>query len=165
MDNRFWLAIIPVAILLIGFAIMINSMYKRRGVYSFKDILEKTDLPIMTFTQNGKQLNFILDTGCSYCLINKNVVDNFEHTKTNAQTETVGIDGIVHKTPIISLDFEYDGIQFNHFFVLSDLEDSARELKQATGIEVHGLIGSAFFKKYNYILDYENCIVYPNKRL
>ena len=166
MNNSIWFALLCISVILTVFFMFCKfDMRHKKGTFSFKDSLKKAELPIMSFKQGDRTLNFILDTGCSYCLINEKALETIDHKKTQYETETIGIDGIVHKTPITNLWFDYDGIRFTHFFVISNLEASVNELKEATGIEIDGLIGSAFFKKYNYILDYENCIAYPNKKL
>ena len=46
------------------------------GKISFRESMDLVQLPIVTFMNNGKKLNFLLDTGASYSSIN----ELFTHT-------------------------------------------------------------------------------------
>ena len=46
---------------------------------SFMESMNLTELPVVTFYQEDKKFNFLLDTGSSDCIIDSNILDQIEH--------------------------------------------------------------------------------------
>ena len=62
---------------------------------SFKEALDLIELPIVTFYQDDKKLNFMLDSGSNFSIIDINAVNNLKlkHTKLNKVNSIIGING------------------------------------------------------------------------
>ena len=56
---------------------------------SFKEGLDLTELPIVTFKQGDKKLHFLLDTGSNISYINSEVIKDLEVEDLNASSSTV----------------------------------------------------------------------------
>ena len=64
---------IIIGILIILISIIIMQNYNRKKVkMSFKESMNLTELPIVTFYNGTNKLNFLLDTGSNLCVINSN---------------------------------------------------------------------------------------------
>ena len=48
---------------------------------SFKDTIDKTGLPIVSFSQNDKHFDFIIDTGAEYSVINSNSLKDLYYVR------------------------------------------------------------------------------------
>ena len=45
----------------------------------------------------------------------------------------------------------------------TDMSSSFDVIKRSTGVNIHGILGTAFFNKYKYILDFDKLIAYSKK--
>ena len=131
---------------------------------SFKEALDLIELPIVTFYQGDKKLNFMLDSGSNFSIIDSNAVNNLklEHTKLNKVNSIIGINGETRNAGFINLKFSYKHINFDYDFQYLDLSNVVESLKQ-NGITIHGILGNQFFIKYKYILDFNDLIAYSKK--
>ena len=131
---------------------------------SFKEALDLIELPIVTFYQGDKKLNFMLDSGSNFSIIDSNAVNNLklEHTKLNKVNSIIGINGETRNAGFINLKFSYKHINFDYDFQYLDLSNVVNSLKQ-DGITIHGILGNQFFVKYKYVLDFNDLIAYSKK--
>lgn len=131
---------------------------------SFKEALDLIELPIVTFYQDDKKLNFMLDSGSNFSIIDINAVNNLKlkHTKLNKVNSIIGINGETRNAGFINLKFSYKHINFDYDFQYLDLSNVVDSLKQ-NGITIHGILGNQFFIKYKYILDFNDLIAYSKK--
>ena len=153
------LAVLVVA-LIVNAAEDIKKFKKRM---SFKESLDLTDIPIVTFLVNGVKLNFLLDTGSSNSHINKSVLINSDlnYKNVDASTDVMGIDGKKISVDFCKLALEYKEQVFDAEFSILDLDDAFRVVKEESGVQMHGILGSDFFQKYRYILDFNDFVAYP----
>lgn len=123
------------------------------------------NLPIITLTNNGIALNFLIDTGSNISHICPKVLKDIKYTVENSNTSISGIGGMTNESAICkakfkdSLSKEYD-IQL---VISSSLEQSAECIKEATGVEVHGLLGTNFLQEYKYVINFDELSVYVKK--
>lgn len=127
---------------------------------SFKETLDLTELPIVTFKQGEKKLNFLLDTGATNSVINKSVVDEFEFVPTKFKDTIYGADGNSDHVDIVEMTITYKEKQFTDLFYSWDLDGAFGNLKQKYGVNLHGVIGSSFFQKYKYVIDFDELVAY-----
>jgi len=139
-----------------------KELKKLKDSLSFKQSMELTDLPIVTFYQNGEKLNFILDTGATDCLIDERVLENkgLKYEDIDRETVTYGIDGIAKRTKRCKMNIEYNNNIFESEFLVKDLSAAFDILRKQDGVKVHGLIGSKFLNRYKYIIDFNELIAY-----
>ena len=131
---------------------------------SFKEALDLIELPIVTFYQGDKKLNFMLDSGSNLSIIDINAVNNLKlkYVKLNKVSGILGINGETRDAGFINLKFSYKHINFDYDFQYLDLSNVVDSLKQ-NGITIHGILGNQFFIKYKYILDFNDLIAYSKK--
>lgn len=127
---------------------------------SFKEAMDLCNLPVVTFVNNGKKLNFILDTGAETSVINKSTLEALEYTKTNKTIELYGIEGNTQTVNIINISIDYKCKSYIEEFQVVNLTPIFDKIKSQHGVTLHGILSSAFFKKYRYILDFNELIAY-----
>ena len=149
------------AILLI---ISINSLYqinkKNKSKISFKESMDLTELPVITFINNNVKLNFLLDTGSNNSFINKSILNMLDYKELNGASNIIGFDGNKIKNSICKMKIEYKDYIFDTTFNIADLDASFNVIKQEDGVQLHGILGSLFFQKYKYVLDFQSLIAY-----
>ena len=80
---------------------VVNLIMNRRkidpkvGRISFRESMDLVELPIVTFMNNGKKLNFLLDTGASYSSINEAALEGLSYVETGETGFGMGIEGTV----------------------------------------------------------------------
>lgn len=74
-------------------ALIVNAVedHKRNGEphMSFKESMDLVELPIITFYNNGKKLNFLLDTGANNSIINKSVIKDLDYKECTENLDTL----------------------------------------------------------------------------
>ena len=153
------LGLIVVAILIIVGAVRSNRK-KNNSRISFRESMDLTDLPVITFTCADRKLNFLLDTGSTLSCINKSVISALPHEKSRTTTPMVGIEGNRIDVECCYLTVSYRNQKFNEEFSAADLDKAFNAVKQETGVQIHGILGSRFFEKYQYVLDFKELAAY-----
>ena len=126
----------------------------------FKESLDLTGLPIVTFMSNGKNLHFLLDTGSNMSFINSSLIDELNAERINSESSTLGAEGVELQTLHYRIPIEYKNNRYNEIFGALDLNTTFNSIEEDTGIKLHGILGSKFFKKYRYIIDFNELIAY-----
>lgn len=153
--------IVAVAIL----ALIINwaeSYYKSKKFesISFKEAMDLVELPIITFYNKDKKLNFLLDTGSDLSHINKSILPNLSYKEIEDSTNITSIGGIQQTLGCCEMEIYYKKQKFIDKFFVNDLDDAFGTIKNETGVQVHGILGSKFFAKYKYILNFDTLTAY-----
>ena len=131
---------------------------------SFMEGLNLTGLPVVTMVNNGKKLNFVLDTGSVHSLINKSVIPHIEYNETEYVATLSGIDNITREEEnAIEIPLQYKGKITRSIFVVTELSACFDEIKKETGVQLHGLLGSDFFVENRYIIDYNEMVAYSKR--
>lgn len=158
------LEIIGVVILVLVVAFIANTiddMRKRNNSkISFKEAMDLVELPVVTFYNGDKKLNFLLDTGSNVSYINNSVLSSLVHEKTGKEMNTMGIDGNKVSNQFCRMSVAYKNQVFEEEFSIADLEEAFSVIKQESGVQIHGILGSKFFEKYKYVLDFKELIAY-----
>ena len=50
--------------------------------------------------------------------------------------------------------------EFEEEFSIADLDKAFRIVREESGVQIHGILGSRFFEKYKYVLDFKDYIAY-----
>ena len=58
------------------------------------------------------------------------------------------------------LTVSYRNQKFHEEFSAADLNKAFNAVKQETGVQIHGILGSRFFEKYQYVLDFKELAAY-----
>ena len=127
---------------------------------SFKEALDLTNLPIVTFVNNKKKFNFLLDTGSNRSVINESSLKDCAYKKIDGVNTLSGLDGVERIVNNVSLDLCYKGKIYEETFQVTDLAPAVKSLKEETGVNLHGILGNQFFQNYRYILNFDEMIAY-----
>ena len=130
---------------------------------SFRETMDLCELPIVTFTNNSKKFNFLLDTGASKSIINKTVLEELEYERLNKETSLYGSEGNRQTVPFIKMSVGYRDRYYEEEFQVVDMSSAFGNLKSDYGVNLHGILSSTFFQKYKYILDFDALIAYSMK--
>ena len=156
--------IIIIVIWVILLIISINSLYqinkKNKSKISFKESMDLTELPVITFINNNVKLNFLLDTGSNNSFINKSILNMLDYKELNGASNIIGFEGNKIENNICEMKIEYKDYIFDTIFNIADLDASFNVIKQEDGVQLHGILGSLFFQKYKYVLDFQSLIAY-----
>ena len=163
------LEIIGIVLAVIILSILINGIedyckQSSRVNMSFKEAMDLVELPVVTFLNGDKKLNFLLDTGSNLSQINNSILPLLDHKKIKAEDiDVVGMEGNKVKTELCEMTITYKGQEFVSSFCINDLDDAFAIVKEESGVQIHGILGSLFFQKYKYVFDFESLIAYSKK--
>lgn len=160
-----YISILSGAIILAGIFNFIQDIYKtkKRNKYamSFQTSIDLANLPIVTFYQGIKKYNFLLDTGTMGNIIDSNC--DIIKTPIEGNSTITGATGDKVIATFAKVKLYYKELVFNTETQITDMSKPFAILKNETGVTIHGLLGTDFFKDYGYILDYYEMIAYPKK--
>ena len=146
---------------IIAIAALIRKYSKRyKNAISFRESLDLTGLPVITFSQGKNRFNFLLDTGATNSVINEAQLSSIKHTIIEgAQCEVYGIEGNVQTVPFAEIHFKRD-MDYKGYFQVVDMSAAFDSVKSETGVTIVGILGNDFFQNYKYVLDYNTMIAY-----
>lgn len=159
------MVLIFIIFVLIGLIIYsYNTNQSNKYSISFKEGLDLTNIPIVTFTDGVTKFNFLIDTGSSESHISSDAavrligtpIDTEYSFRTSTEPDSISkkIDTILYYK-----DKEYK----IELFVNKPLSESFRAIKQETGVQIHGILGCDFLNQYNYIIDFKRFIICSKK--
>ena len=162
------LKIIVILLVVVFVAVIVNGIENYRGqkkkeTMSFREAMDLVELPIITFYNNDKKLNFLLDTGSDLSYINKSILPSLEYKKIDESRNIISVGGNTQSLGGCDMTVTYKNKKFIDRFYISDLDEAFGVIKAETGVQIHGILGSKFFAKYKYILDFENLVAYFKK--
>lgn len=155
-------------VLLVGMIAASIALYhsifrKAKNAYdkiSFREAVNLTGLPIVTFRQGESKFNFILDTGAFSSIIDSRVLDKLQYTELEGKSIGYGIDGKEHSMSRVGIVLTYKDKNYSDTFRVLNMSTSFDAFKRDYGITVHGLLSSSFFERYKYVLNYNELIAY-----
>lgn len=127
---------------------------------SFQNSMDLAELPVVTFRQGDKKINFLLDTGSNNCVIDSNILKNIDHKMLNIETNILGIEGNAQKTGVCTIKMTYKDKEYEYPYVIQDMSAAFDSIKKETGVTVNGMLGSKFFNEFKYVLDFDELIAY-----
>lgn len=141
---------------------MVINSYKGKRInkISFKEALDLADLPVITLRQGDKKINLLLDTGSTESIIIPSVLDYLEHEDTGKTGTIYGMEGRGFDTKYVNMHLMYNYITYNENFQVVDMSSAFNNVKQSTGVTIHGILGNSFFEKYGYVIDFQELVAY-----
>lgn len=141
-----------------------NILSIHPNAISFKNSIDLAELPVVTFYQGDTKINFLLDTGSNNCIINSNYLKKLDYTMLNLENTVTGIDGNGQKADgVCSLKISYKDREYEYSFIIQDMSSVFNSIKKETGVTIHGILGSMFFNKFKYVLDFKELIAYSKE--
>lgn len=140
---------------------------RERNKMSFMEAFNLTGMTIVTFFNNGHKLNFLLDTGSNDAYISKSASQieglNFENIKAEGINVTGSI-GACSSTEAIRIPLTYKDHTYNiDLYILEPLDESFKSIKESDGVQLHGILGTLFLQKHNFVLDFDELVAYKKK--
>lgn len=162
------LKIVVILLVVILLAVIINGVenyckQKKRENISFREAMDLVELPIITFYNKDTKLNFLLDTGSDLSYINKSILPSLEYIEINESRNIISVGGNSQSLGCCNMTVTYKSQKFIDRFYISDLDEAFEAIKAETGVQIHGILGSKFFVKYKYVLDFKDLIAYIRK--
>lgn len=151
--------IVVVADLLMGQ--FITWMNKKNGL-PLKEGIDLIEAPMITMKNGDKEFNFLLDTGSNKSHFNSRILDSlveYEALKDDASTVITG-GGTVNGGGWIKIPLQYKKQSFTEDFLLLDLQESFESVYEESGVQIHGILGCDFFRRYGFIFDFDDMVFY-----
>lgn len=162
------IVVVIIAILIMLILTMIEYAKSRRfPSIAFDSIYKDLELPIITLNNNGREFNFLVDTGANMSIFNSRYIDDLKYDPIpNAQGTMYGVDGSIRTIEYIQIILSKNKDQFLDVFQLTDLDSAFGRIMRDYGIPIHGVLGGSFLDKYKCIIEYNNyCIKYKKNDL
>lgn len=134
---------------------------KHKDKISFKEAMDLAELPIITFYQGTEKFNFLLDTGSNHSHISKEASNRIKGVPMVGSTSIQGVGGAKIIEEAINTTIEYKSKSYEVVLLVGEhLDDTFKEIKETTGVQVHGIIGNSFLSDNRYILDFNEFVAY-----
>lgn len=164
----YWSIVFILIAVLAVVSIFLNELKsEKRNSISFMESLNLTGLPIVSFQNNGKFFNFLLDTGSNVEIINKSIVSELKLSESklsdNDENTIFGLDGIERNAKTVTIPLSYKDTNLTVKCFCLDMNQTFGKIKNETGVQIHGILGSKFFKDNKYILNFDELIAYSKK--
>lgn len=143
--------------------ILEKFLLRDKDKMSFKTAMDLCNLPVVTFYQGNKRFNFLLDTGSNSCIINKSVLNSIDHAMIEADNDLFGMEGKPQKVDSCRIILYFNDRGYTFDYLIQDLSSAFGLIKKESGVTLHGIIGSSFFNKFKYVLDFAELIAYSKK--
>ena len=154
-------SVVILVLVIVFIANTIDDIRKRNNSrISFKEAMDLVELPVVTFYNGGTKLNFLLDTGSNVSYINNSIIPFLVHEKIDKEMNTIGIEGNKVSNKFCKMSVTYKNQVFEEEFSIADLDEAFGVVKQESGVQIHGILGSKFFERYRYVLDFKELIAY-----
>lgn len=151
------LAILVAALVVNG----IEDYSKPSDKMSFREAMDLAELPVVTFYQGTEKFNFLLDTGSNHSHISVEAAERLKGTPMIGSESVQGVGGATVIDRAINATIEYKSKSYEVLLLVGEhLTDTFRTIKETTGVQVHGIIGSGFLSDNRYILDFDELIAY-----
>ena len=119
--------------------------------------LQKVGLPLIITSGKLKNICFLIDTGATHNTLFDFVYEHFkrEFKLLDDTYKTMGIEGHYQEVPMIEATFNFEGKDYSSVFAVLDASDAVKQVQKETGIQIHGVLGTAFLLENNWIIDFE----------
>lgn len=134
---------------------------KHKDKISFKEAMDLAELPVITFYQGTEKFNFLLDTGSNHSHISKEASNRIKGVPMVGSTSIQGVGGAKIIEEAINTTIEYKSKSYEVVLLVGEhLDDTFKEIKETTGVQVHGIIGNSFLSDNRYVLDFNEFVAY-----
>lgn len=148
-----------------GIAITANyfegKMKGERSKISLKESMDLAQVPVITFQEGDRKLNFLVDSGSSESHISKSAARELLGTPVEVEYDYIGSTGSDNISKMVEAVLKYKENEFKvNLMVNESLDESFAGVKESCGVQLHGLLGSDFLREHKYILDFAELVAY-----
>lgn len=133
------------------------------SIIDFQQGLDLTGVPVCTFRQGSKSINLMLDTGASKNLIDKRILKDLDYKMLLGQDTMMDVNGNETVCMGIHMDINFMKENYSSDFMVCDMSRTFEDIKKSTGVTIHGILGSGFFRKYRSVLDFGTLKIHLKK--
>lgn len=131
---------------------VIAGVRKKSSEISFREAMDLAELPVITFYNGDKKINFLLDTGSNISYLNESIVSSLVTESTGEESNIIGIEGNKVNCKICKMIIRRKNQEFEEEFSIADLDKAFSIVKKESGVQIHGILGSRFFENINMSL-------------
>lgn len=156
------LNIIEILLIVSVLAVIIN-MFEDYGFIKkikFEEDTKGFGIPVIKCTQGDKDLYFIVDTGSNISTIDSNKLDSIEHTKLDTTGSVYGMEGNIMRTSYVEALFNIEDKSYQDEFQVINMGEAFETSRLQYGVNIVGILGNAFLKKFHIKLDPSKNIMY-----
>lgn len=146
--------------LIIIFVAAKRHITKDHSTVSFQEAMDLVDLPIITVQNNNTKINLLLDTGSNSSYISPGILNLLKYDEIDLTNTTVGFGGASTHSKGCNMKIKYKKLTFEDTFIIMQSDDVFTAIKQECGVQVHGILGSKFFDRYSYVIDFSDLTAY-----
>ena len=85
---------------------------------------------------------------------------DLKYDEIELSNTTIGFGGEATHTRGCNMEIKYKKLSFKDTFIIMESDEVFTALKQGYGVQVHGILGSKFFDRYSYVIDFGELIAY-----
>lgn len=150
------------------FKYYLGSVKEKNGQFeSIKGSVLKHGFPLIKMTIFGKRYNFVLDTGATVNVLDSSVLADIpvgENVDLKEGQGFMGAGDVAQRdTQVCTLPMTYNKQQFSEKFQIANLSEMFDSIEKEEGIRIHGMLGSGFFKKHQWSIDFDKMVVWTGK--
>lgn len=153
------IVLIIIVLIIISIAVK-RHIVKGHSTVSFAEAMDLVDLPIITVQNNNTKINLLLDTGSNSSYISPGVLNSLKYDEIDLTNTTVGFGGSSIHSKGCNMKIKYKKLTFEDTFIIMQSDDVFTAIKQECGVQVHGILGSKFFDRYSYVIDFSDLTAY-----
>lgn len=127
--------------------------------------LLKTGLPLIIVEVFNQELCILLDTGSNRNIIDDRVYQHFKeklpaYSKADrlSTLQSQAVEGLE-----ITVSFKFESVDYCEPFINTRCIDSFNTIQSESGIQIHGILGSNFFVKHGWVINFDNLKVSVKK--
>lgn len=146
----------------------INTNY-RYSINLYKEGFNKTNFPLIKLRIRNKYRYFLIDTGANINLISKTAYKSIVgkgqvKLVDNNVVSGMGTTETTDAVPVVEDAISVGRDRFIEHFTISDDWDFARkQISDAAEVDIVGILGSKFFKRAKWVLDFEELVIWVKK--
>lgn len=119
------------------------------------------NLTFINANVKGKNVMFLLDSGAGSTVLDKDQLDDYGLTSVLAGSEFQGIGGSNQLYIVNNLDnITIDNLEFTVKCKASNLSNVVSLIRESSGIQIIGILGSDFFTEHGVIFDYREKVFF-----
>lgn len=133
---------------------------KRKRLISFEENYVKCGLPIITLYNDSFPLNFIVDTGCTTCILTKGALKYLHYTDSKKyDNKIIAAGDNVDVQKVVNLTLN-DGCRcLTADFAVMDMDSQFEEIEKTDKVTVHGIVGGPFIEGLQMVIDYKKLVI------
>lgn len=145
-----------------------NNEFESKYKVSFKKHYKKVKVPLIKMKLGNDLRYFIVDSGAANCIMTQAAFETLQpdqYTDMKLSESIITANGDVHKVPIIETTLSFKKEKYEDLaFQVTPLTDVEKWIKEVSNITIAGILGSSFFTKYRWAIDFDERCIWVNQK-